>query len=297
MFVYKCLFCFVLFSPLGKTTYLCRHPLPLFLFSFLFLFFFVLFSFFVLFDSDFVSLCSFRACVSVYVYSNYNHIMRFQLFLSETMCYWPDPRSDTSYNRTRYLGNRVVLTSQWLGNQWSHVFIYRDVLCSDRLRDVYDCAPHPHPHFPLPSPSMFFSENCLFVYLLIYLFIVLFSRMFVYVFIHLSVYHWLSLFRRTKNVRLRISHPTSRKSPTRICCQSAYPTVPGSGQFVSKTGVHLESGRPGAGIMEADDRQVTTVFTVQPSFHHRHSTKRVSWSVTIVGERRGEVWLHVRRRW
>ena len=33
---------------------------------------------------------------------------------------------------------------------------------------------------------------------------------------------------------------------------------------------------PGAGIMEADDRQVTTVFTGQPSFHHRHSTKRVS---------------------
>ena len=48
---------------------------------------------------------------------------------------------------------------------------------------------------------------------------------------------------------------------------------------------------PGTGIMEADDRQVTTVFTVQPSFHHRHSTNRVSWSVTIVGERRGEVWL------
>ena len=35
-------------------------------------------------------------------------------------------------------------------------------------------------------------------------------------------------------------------------------------------------GQPGAGIMEADDRQVTTVFTVQPSFHHRHSTNRVS---------------------
>ena len=34
--------------------------------------------------------------------------------------------------------------------------------------------------------------------------------------------------------------------------------------------------KPGAGIMEADDRQVTTVFTVQPSFHHRHSTNRVS---------------------
>ena len=32
----------------------------------------------------------------------------------------------------------------------------------------------------------------------------------------------------------------------------------------------------GASIMEADDRQVTTVFTVQPSFRHRHSTNRVS---------------------
>ena len=32
----------------------------------------------------------------------------------------------------------------------------------------------------------------------------------------------------------------------------------------------------GSGIKEAYDRQVTTVFTVQPSFHHRHSTKRVS---------------------
>ena len=53
---------------------------------------------------------------------------------------------------------------------------------------------------------------------------------------------------------------------------------------------------PGAGIMEADDRQVTTVFTVQTSFHHRHSTNRVSWSVTSVGERRGDVRLHVRRR-
>ena len=33
---------------------------------------------------------------------------------------------------------------------------------------------------------------------------------------------------------------------------------------------------PGAGSMEADDRPVTTVFTVQPSLHHRHSTNRVS---------------------
>ena len=39
----------------------------------------------------------------------------------------------------------------------------------------------------------------------------------------------------------------------------------------------------GAGIVEADDRQMTTVLTV------RHSTNRVSRSVTIVGERRGEV--------
>ena len=30
----------------------------------------------------------------------------------------------------------------------------------------------------------------------------------------------------------------------------------------------------GAGIMEADDRQVMTVLTVQPSFHHWHSTNR-----------------------
>ena len=38
----------------------------------------------------------------------------------------------------------------------------------------------------------------------------------------------------------------------------------------------LNMDRPGAGIMEAVDRQVTTVFTVQPSFHHRHSTNRES---------------------
>ena len=31
--------------------------------------------------------------------------------------------------------------------------------------------------------------------------------------------------------------------------------------------------KAGAGIMEADYRQVTTVFTVQLSFHHRQSTK------------------------
>ena len=54
---------------------------------------------------------------------------------------------------------------------------------------------------------------------------------------------------------------------------------------------------PGAGIIEADDCQVTTVFTVQLSFHNQHSRNRVSWSVTKVGEQRDEVWLHVRRWW
>ena len=33
---------------------------------------------------------------------------------------------------------------------------------------------------------------------------------------------------------------------------------------------------PGAGVMEADDLQASKVFTVRPSFHHRHSTNRVS---------------------
>ena len=48
----------------------------------------------------------------------------------------------------------------------------------------------------------------------------------------------------------------------------------------------MEEGRkPGAGIMEADEHPVTTVFTVQPSLHPRYSTNRVSWRVTIVGER------------
>ena len=69
--------------------------------------------------------------------------------------------------------------------------------------------------------------------------------------------------------------------------------------FFFKIGIHqiwiLLIWPPGAGIMEADGSQVTTVFTVQPSFHHRHSTNWVSWSITIIGERRCEVWLHVRR--
>ena len=55
--------------------------------------------------------------------------------------------------------------------------------------------------------------------------------------------------------------------------------------------------RPGAGIMEADDRQVTTVLTVQQSFHHGHSADLVSWSVTIVSERAVTPHLVVLRRW
>ena len=55
--------------------------------------------------------------------------------------------------------------------------------------------------------------------------------------------------------------------------------------------------RPGAGIREADDRQVMTVTTVQPSSHYRHSTNPVSRSVTIVGERAATPHLVVRRRW
>ena len=55
--------------------------------------------------------------------------------------------------------------------------------------------------------------------------------------------------------------------------------------------------KTGAGINEADDRQVTTVFTVQPSFHHQRSTNRVSLSVIIVGERAVSPHLVVRRRW
>ena len=62
-------------------------------------------------------------------------------------------------------------------------------------------------------------------------------------------------------------------------------------------GVVLYNLSPGAVIMEANDRQVMTVLTVQLSFHHRPSTNRVSWNITIVGEQRGEVWLHVRQWW
>ena len=65
----------------------------------------------------------------------------------------------------------------------------------------------------------------------------------------------------------------------------------------SSVRVLLFGERPGAGVTEADDRQVTTVFTVQPSFHHRHSTNRVSCGATVVGERAVTPHLVVRRRW
>ena len=45
-------------------------------------------------------------------------------------------------------------------------------------------------------------------------------------------------------------------------------------QCVHQLPAHRQSTTE-AGIMEADNRQVTIVFTVQPSFHHRHSTNRV----------------------
>ena len=67
-------------------------------------------------------------------------------------------------------------------------------------------------------------------------------------------------------------HPPDR--PSSVACAGLFT------QCVSAMNI------PGAGVTEVDDRQVTTVFTVQPSFHHRHSTNRVSWSVIIVSERR-----------
>ena len=59
--------------------------------------------------------------------------------------------------------------------------------------------------------------------------------------------------------RLPIHHPAQRAYNTRFSCRKARGLPE----------------RPGAGITEVDDRLVTTVFTVQPSFHHRHSTNRV----------------------
>ena len=59
-------------------------------------------------------------------------------------------------------------------------------------------------------------------------------------------------------------------------------------QWLKRRGSQCEMWS-GAGNMEANNCQVPTVFTVWPSFHHRHSTNQVSRNVTIVGERWGEV--------
>ena len=49
---------------------------------------------------------------------------------------------------------------------------------------------------------------------------------------------------------------------------STVPVPPHAVMMDGLVGRRLYAGRPGAGIMEADHRQVTTVFTVQPPFHH-----------------------------
>ena len=45
---------------------------------------------------------------------------------------------------------------------------------------------------------------------------------------------------------------------------------------VSRSDSNVPAVGLGAGITDADDRQATTVFTVQPSFHHRRSINRIS---------------------
>ena len=58
---------------------------------------------------------------------------------------------------------------------------------------------------------------------------------------------------------------------------SHMPIAPGGAQAINDPSpTHSALGSYGAGIMEADDRQVITVLAVQPSFQHRHSTNRVS---------------------
>ena len=72
-----------------------------------------------------------------------------------------------------------------------------------------------------------------------------------------------------------------RENPRRIAYENATYKSP-SVYVPAKTPPALKhwwqalTAEAGAGIMEADDRPVTTVFTVQQSFHHRHSTNRIS---------------------
>ena len=70
--------------------------------------------------------------------------------------------------------------------------------------------------------------------------------------------------------------PDLRKSGVRVLLQlETADTVHSSSDNKLPVPPFLPTVPPGAGIMEADDRQVTTVFTVQPSFHHWHSSNRV----------------------
>ena len=62
----------------------------------------------------------------------------------------------------------------------------------------------------------------------------------------------------------------------RACVGSVHKCVCQCGGDTSDQVIEEYASGPGTGVMEADDRQVTTVFTVQPLFHHRHSTDRVS---------------------
>ena len=57
----------------------------------------------------------------------------------------------------------------------------------------------------------------------------------------------------------------------------SFRTTPDKRQTATEAEMGIDRAtESGAGIMEADDRQVTTVFTGQPSFHHRHSTNPIS---------------------
>ena len=93
---------------------------------------------------------------------------------------------------------------------------------------------------------------------------------------------------RQASLRRRRSSYGRRGSSFDIPHSNSLPCVPvdlkgleGINEKEGKTGNKKKNKKKiedisGAGIMAADDRQVTTVFTVQPSFHHRHSTNPVS---------------------
>ena len=79
------------------------------------------------------------------------------------------------------------------------------------------------------------------------------------------------------------------------CCDAlACPCSESSSSF--KAPLPCQAADQGPVSWRPTARQVKTVFTVQPPFHHRHSTNRVSCSVTIVGERAVTPHLVVHRR-